>query len=148
MVIGLMYVVSDQFTDEVRFGYRKMVVAIARKWHHELTRPRVLPVAVVKPWKPKNPDLIESFENCRKSQIALLVKKDVSISKAGFENPGEEFWANRDLPFYDLPDEVVTHVSTKAWREMTEEVCRPHRPCRPEQEEIDRQKVVLGVSPN
>ena len=60
----------------------------------------------------------------------------------------EEFWANRDLPFYDLPDRIVTHVSTKAWREMTEEVCRPHRPCRPEQEEIDRQKVVLGVSPN
>ena len=81
-------------------------------------------------------------------KAALLEKKGVSISKAGFENPGEEFWANRDLPFYDLPDRIVTHVSTKAWREMTEEVCRPHRPCRPEQEEIDRQKVVLGVSPN
>ena len=123
-----MYVVSDQFTDEVRFGYRKMVVAIAKKWHHELTRPRVLPVAVIKPWKPKNPDLIESFEHCRKRRIALLEKEGVSISKAGFENPGEEFWAKCDLPFYDLPDRVVTHVSTKAWREMTEEVKRDKLP--------------------
>ena len=56
-------------------------------------------------------------------EAALLEKKGVSISKAGFENPGDEFWANHDLPFYDLPDKIVTHVSTKAWREMTEEVC-------------------------
>ena len=61
-------------------------------------------------------------------EAALLEKKGVSISKAGLKNPGEEFLANRDLPFYDLPDRIVTHVSTKAWREMTEEVKRNKLP--------------------
>ena len=79
---------------------------------------------MVKQWKPKKPDLIESFELCRKKLIASREKEGVIISNRTLENPGEEFWLRKDLPFYDLPAKVVTHVNTKAWKEMSGEADR------------------------
>ena len=121
-------VVSDQHKDRVRYGYGKELVSIVERWHCGLINSRELPEIVSKQWKPKNPDLIEEFERCRKKRIASLQSEGVSISKTGLENPGEEFWNRKDLPFYDLPVKVITHVSTKAWKEMTGEVERDKLP--------------------
>ena len=60
--------------------------------------------------------------------MALLTSQGEAISRSDQENPGEEFWAREDLPYQDLPDTVTTHVSSRAWKELTEEVRRAKLP--------------------
>ena len=88
----------------------------------------MLPEMIMHQWQPKNPDYTLAFEDCRRKRVALLKSQGKAISRQDKESPGEEFWARKDLPHMDLPDKVTTHVSTRAWKELTEEVKRAELP--------------------
>ena len=70
-----------------------------------------LPPVPDKVWAKKNPE------------VSIPVKEEVDMTP--------QQWSDSNFPFYDIPDEVTTHVDTKVWedkvRELSADGLRPPR---------------------
>ena len=124
----LIYVVSDTIEQGRLLGHARRVTHRARMWYLKLLNPPLLVEVEPEPWKPKNPECLAVFEEYRSKHVEGLLKSKGVVDRKEVENPGQEFWERPDVPSFAMPDGVVTHVSTQAWRELTEKIRISQRP--------------------
>ena len=74
-------------------------------------------------WKPKNPDCIRLYEEHRaKKQAESGDKSDQEQSQSEKEDPGDLFWNEQIIPFYQTPVGVTTHVKTDIWKVLAKQI--------------------------
>ena len=98
------------------------IFGMAEKWFQSLNDSLDPPVPSeneTQTWKPKNLECNQLFEKARYEWLEQLRKNGRGINKKDWENPGPGFWSNPIVPHYEAPTEVITHVNTHMWEELT-----------------------------
>ena len=84
-------------------GLTKKVLEIMNIWEDQDKHEPV----EMKLWHPKNPE------------VNIPVTKDTSMSK--------KQWNDSNFPYFELPDQVTTHVNTKLWHQTLKEFKKDSR---------------------
>lgn len=95
------------------------MVEKAEMWFSKFVEGCQKVVPLMPEWKPKNPNCIDLYMKCWNKHQQVLRERRTSLTVAEKEDPGPAFWGNDMVPFYDTPEEVVTHVNIGVWREMS-----------------------------
>ena len=103
-------------------NYREEVVVLADIWHGKLKEVANVTEAQAPVWKPKNKGCVDLYLKCWKEHQQELQATGRRLSSADREDPGSAFWENESVPFFDTPEEVVTHVNTDGWREFSRKI--------------------------
>ena len=123
-----MNTVSDSGVQCSVRGYLREVRHKANLWYQRLKEPPLCQEVEPELWKPKNPQCLAVFEECRKRRLESLRMAGKPVNKKEMEDPGPLFWNRPDIPFFAMPNEIVTHVSSPVWRELSERIRSLRRP--------------------
>ena len=80
------------------------------------------------PWVPKNGQCIQLYEDSRRARLEDLRKRGLEISQEDWELPGEDFWKNSQVPSFEAPVGVETHVNTQVWRDLSGKIYSDMQP--------------------